>query len=119
MPLHKNRLKSRKFNQSILLAKEIEKKFNKKLYHNLIIRTKNTVTQASLKSKERSKNLKNAFAFNQKYSALIKDKKILLIDDVMTTGATLENCAKVLKKSGAKEVIVVVVAKRVFGQVNF
>lgn len=119
VPLHKSRLKSRKFNQSILLAKEIEKKFNKKLYYDLIFRTKNTATQASLKSKERTKNLKNAFAFNEKYSSLIKNKKILLIDDVMTTGVTVENCAKILKKAGAQKVIVVVVAKRVFGQVNF
>lgn len=119
VPLHKSRLKYRKFNQSILLAKEVAKKFDKKLYYDLIFRTKNTATQASLKSKERAKNLKSAFAFNEKYLAEIKNKRILLVDDVMTTGATLDNCAKVLKKAGAKEVIVLVVAKRVLGQVNF
>ncbi|MBM5782574.1 MAG: ComF family protein [Pelagibacterales bacterium] len=119
VPLHKKRLRIRKFNQSILLAKEISNKFKKPLYYNLIFRIKNTANQASLKRKERERNLKNAFLFNDAYIDLIKNKKILLVDDVMTTGATLDNCAKVLKKAGAKEVIVAVVAKRVFGQVNF
>ena len=79
-----------------------------------MLRIKNTTAQVALKQKQRQRNLKSAFALNPKYFAIVKDKKILLIDDVMTTCATLENCAKILKKSGAKNVTVLTIAKTIF-----
>jgi ComF family protein len=118
VPLHKIRLRKRKFNQAILLTKELSKLSKKKFFYDFLLRIKNTTAQAGLKKREREKNLRGAFALNKKYKKIVKGKKILLIDDVMTTGTTLEGCAKILKKAGAKEVIVLVIAKRVFNQIH-
>ncbi len=115
VPLHISRLRKRKFNQSALLAKSlIEFAPEKTLLLDLLIRTKNTKPQVELRKKERENNLKNVFELNKKYQDFIRDKKIVLIDDVFTTGATLENCAKVLKKYKAKEVVVLTIAKTAF-----
>lgn len=115
VPLHKKRLRKRKFNQAIILAKELNKLIGKKLYYDLLEKVKNTVPQANLTKKQREKNLIGAFILNKKYKNLVKDKTILLVDDVMTTGSTIENCAKILKKHQAKKVIVLTIAKRVWG----
>lgn len=114
VPLHKKRLKERKFNQGALLCKEI-KKFNKNLQFlpNLLLRTKYSKAQARLSQQERMKNLKNSFAMNKKFTKLIENKKILLVDDVMTTGSTLQNCAKILKENGAQHICVLVIAKTI------
>lgn len=114
VPLHKNRLRKRKFNQAVLLAKEISRLSGKELLYNGVIRIKNTQPQVELKKRQREKNLKAAFAINNKFKDEIVEKRVFLIDDVMTTGATLENCSKVLKKSGAKMVVALVIAKTVF-----
>ncbi len=115
VPLHKNKIRKRKFNQSALIAKNLLKHFpQKKLLLNLIKRSKDTKAQAFLRQKERRKNLKNAFILNENYQNLIKNQTILLIDDVMTTGTTLESCAKILKKHGAKKIIILTIAKTVF-----
>ncbi len=115
VPLHLSRLRKRKYNQAILLAKNIAKLAdNLKFFSDFLIRTKNTEPQVSLRSKQRAQNLKSAFAVKKKYENEVKGKKIILLDDVMTTGATLENCAKELKKKGAREVVVLTVAKTVF-----
>lgn len=115
VPLHPKRLRRRKFNQSLILSRALlTKNSQKKLKSDFLLRIKNTAAQVSLKKKQREKNLKNAFALNPKYREIVKDKKILLIDDVMTTGATLENCAKILKKSGAKKVTILTIARTVF-----
>ena len=76
--------------------------------YDLLIKIKDTPTQVNLKHEERLTNLKGAFEANKKYN--IKGKTILLCDDVITTGSTLSECAKVLKKSGAKRVICVTAA---------
>ncbi len=111
VPLHKKRLRQRKFNQAALIAKFLDrKKFNPDLLWRLV----NTVSQVKLKREERERNLKKAFLVNKKYRNSIKDKTILLIDDVATTGATINNCAKALKKAGAKKVVVLTIAKTVF-----
>ena len=110
VPLHVSRLKKRKFNQSILIAKNLDQK---KFIPDLLWRLINTKSQVSLKKQQRQKNLKKAFLVNQKYRSKIKNKKILLIDDVITTGATVEGCSKALKKFGAKEVVVLAIAKSI------
>lgn len=115
VPLHKKRLRKRKFNQSILLAKALKELLPQKiLLTDLLLRTKNLKPQIQLRKREREKNLNSAFALNKKYFELLKGKKILLIDDVITTSATVENCAKILKKNGAKSVIILTVAKTIF-----
>ncbi len=115
VPLHKKRLKERKFNQSALLCKEIIK-FHKnlKFYPNLLLRTKYNKPQARLSQKERQQNLTNSFIVNKKYENFIKDKKILIIDDVFTTGTTLQNCCEALKNAGCKEIKAAVIAKTKF-----
>lgn len=111
VPLHLKKLRKRKFNQALLIAKKIS---TSKLIPDLLWRLVDTVPQVMLKKKQREKNLKKVFLVNKKYREFVRGKKVLLLDDVMTTGATLHNCAKALKKFGAKEVVVVVIAKTVF-----
>lgn len=115
VPLHPKRLKKRKFNQAILLAKNLVKfSPNLKFFPDFLFRVKDTKPQAQLRKQQREKNLKRGFLVNKIYQDSLKDKKVLLIDDVMTTGATLENCAKELKRRGAREVVVLVIAKTIF-----
>ena len=117
VPLHINKLKKRKFNQVILLAKNSLTKNHKiKIYNDILFRAKDTPSQVDLTSKQRKENIKRAFILNKKYKDFIKDKKILLVDDVMTTGATIESCAKVLKKTGAKKVVILTLAKTVLNR---
>jgi ComF family protein len=111
IPLHRNKLKKRKFNQVALISKEIIK--HKKYIPDLLFRTKETQTQVKLTQKQRVANIKKAFMINRKHQDAIADKTILLIDDVMTTGATIEACAKALKKRKVKKIIVLTLAKTV------
>ena len=118
VPLHKKRLRERKFNQAWLLAREIFKIYCGvgtacRAPTAMLLRTKYTHSQVGLKKSVREKNLHNAFALNPKYRDLVKGRKILLIDDVMTTGTTLEQCAKILKKAGAQEIIILTIAKTI------
>lgn len=111
VPLHPKRLQKRKFNQAVLVGRNLS---SQKFIPDLLWRVANTAPQITLRKKQREKNLKRAFMVNKKYRNLVKNKKIILLDDVMTTGATLENCAKALKKFKAKEVIVATIAKTIF-----
>ena len=77
---------------------------------------RNTQTQGHLKSGERAKNVKRAFRVPPKLEQAIKGKRIILIDDVYTTGATVKECTKALRKGGAAEVYVLCVARVVRGQ---
>lgn len=107
VPLHNFRMLQRKYNQAAMLAKKMAQ-LRKVKYEILLKRTKNTGTQGNLSPNMRKKNVKNAFSICEKCD--IKGKKIIIVDDVMTTGATLNECAKTLKKAGAKEVYVVALA---------
>jgi ComF family protein len=115
VPLYKKRLKKRKYNQALLLAKSIAKKYQIKLIPDLLIRIKGGKYQIGLNKTARINNVKNAFKINDKYLSKIKNKNILIIDDVVTTGATIDNCSKILKKSGCKNVFAAVIAKRILG----
>ena len=115
VPMHPKRLRKRKFNQASILAKGIAKKTTKKLIHEVLKRKVNTRPQVGLVAKERLKNVKGAFFINKRYLKEIRGKNILLVDDVMTTGATLENCAKVLLENKVKNVYVSTIARTVKG----
>jgi len=109
VPLNKKRLLERGFNQSALIAKIFAKRFNYNLLTNVIIRSKNTPHQVGLNKNQRKANIKNAFLIND--VQLIRGKTIILLDDVVTTGSTVEEIAKTLKEAGAKKVWGLTVAK--------
>lgn len=110
VPLHPFRLLSRGFNQAELLGREVEKISGFKLLL-VLRRIKATAPQFGLTKNLRRGNMENAFAFNTHYFHEIKDKTVVLIDDIMATGSTISECAKVLKQNGAKEVWALVLAK--------
>jgi len=104
VPLHKRRQNTRGYNQSALLAKDLAEEFGIPLKSSLLLRKRNTKPQFELKKKERVKNIIGAFELNSRFAVKIKGKTIFLVDDVLTSGATLRECGKVLKKAGAKKV---------------
>lgn len=111
VPLHKRRLRERGFNQSFLLAKVVSSELETPLDCLTFIRKRDTKSQTGLRRKERKRNVANAFSVTS--AAIFKGKKVLLVDDVITTGHTLNECAKVLKKSGALEVLCLALARTV------
>jgi competence protein ComFC len=108
VPLSKKRLIRRGYNQSQIIASELSRLTKADLYQDLV-KIKETKTQVGLTRKERIKNLEGAFAL--KNERKLAGKRVVLIDDVITTGATLDQCASVLKKAGAREVWGLTVAK--------
>lgn len=103
VPLHPLKQRERQFNQSELIAGYIAKKFNKRLEKNSLKRIKYTTPQTGLSRDERLRNLKGAFLVRS--GSDLAGKSVLLVDDVMTTGATLHECAKTIKSAGAKKVL--------------
>lgn len=110
VPLYIGRKNRRGFNQSELLARHISKRLSLP-GGEVLERTKDTTPQVSLTRANRLSNIENAFVCAD--PDLIAGKTVILIDDVMTTGATLNECAKVLKKSGTKKVIGAVIARNI------
>ena len=115
IPLHARRLRWRGFNQSSLLAKNLAENLlpNSQLEvcEDILIRSRHTLPQMSLKDhQQRNRNIQNAFTIND--FSKIKDKRILLVDDITTTGSTIFECARVLKKAGAKEIYATVIARQ-------
>lgn len=109
VPISKKRKKERGYNQSLLIAKKIAKNENIKLKDNVIVKVKNNITQSKLNKEERAENVKNVYKITKNKEII--DKNILLIDDIFTTGATLNECSKMLKQAGAKKVDVLTIAK--------
>jgi competence protein ComFC len=111
IPLHKKRKLQRGFDQTELLAKKLALKLNL-TYQPLLTRIKNTKSQADLDKKSRELNMTGAFALNKKTANFDSSTKtILLIDDLTTTGATLNQAARALKDNGWPEIICLVIAK--------
>jgi len=108
IPLHKSRQREREFNQAEILSYEVAQEFNKKILTNQLIRVKPTKTQTELTFQERCQNVEKSFAVTK--PELIKDTNLLLIDDVLTTGATSSEAAKCLKEAGAKKVLLLTLA---------
>lgn len=102
VPLHLNRLKERGFNQSGLLAGEFARKLGLRVSYDMLVRKKWTEPQTRLNRTQRLKNVRGAFDAPGRES--VRNLRILLIDDVFTTGETLSECARTLKKKGASEV---------------
>jgi len=106
IPLSKRRLRERGFNQAEEIAKNLSKFLEIPLC-NCLVKIKETPSQVDLSKKERRENVKGVFEIDEE----AKDKRILLVDDVYTTGTTMNEAAKVLKEAGAKEVWGVVIAR--------
>lgn len=110
VPLHYGRLLTRRYNQSALLAQELSKLTNIKTDTGSLLKCKSTKPQSSFAHRNaRAQNIKGAFKV--KNPANIKGKRVVLIDDVFTTGATAKECAKTLYKAGALSVDVLTIAK--------
>jgi len=110
IPLHSSRLKSRGYNHAAILASELAKRFNLRSI-DLINRIKKTVSQYGLNKDERKENISGAFAVIPNISKISQYPNILLVDDIVTTGVTLNEAAKVLKKAGVQKVWGVSLAK--------
>lgn len=111
VPLHRRRLISRRYNQSAIIASAFGKENSLPVLLDALIRTRHTPSQGHLNAKDRTQNVRKAFAINPKHEHNIKGKNILLIDDVYTTGATVKECTETLLKAGAKSVNVLTVAR--------
>jgi ComF family protein len=111
VPLHAERLREREFNQSLLLADRIGRHLNTPVSCTALTRIAPTPPQTTLSRKERLNNLHGAFAVSR--SKAIIGKRILLIDDVFTTGATVNVCAKTLRKAGSGHVFVLTLGRTV------
>jgi competence protein ComFC len=108
VPLHSTRRREREFNQAEVLARLLSAKAGAPML-DCLRRIRNTVTQTRLDRHERMENLRNAFQMRK--TARVNGKHLLLVDDVFTTGSTADECARVLKKSGAATVRVMTVAR--------
>lgn len=113
VPLHPQRLRERGFNQSLLLARHVASRIGADVDCLSLRRTRLTRPQTQLTSDERRKNVRRAFSVVEK--ANLKGRAVLLIDDVATTGSTLNECARALKKAGVKEVYGLVLARTATG----
>jgi len=108
VPLHPARLREREFNQALILSDHLAGVFGKKVLSDNLIRCRHTRTQTDLQDQQRFTNVKASFAVNN--PGAVRDKDILLIDDVMTTGATSSEAAFTLKNAGAGKVFVLTLA---------
>jgi len=107
VPVSTKTLRERGFNQTLLLSKSLSRHLRIPVHMNLLLKKKETLPQIGLSAKERVSNLRNSFEVRGK----LNKPRLLLLDDVMTTGATARECAKALMKAGAEEVVVVTLAR--------
>lgn len=108
VPLHKSRHRERGFNQSEIIAEEISKATGVLVLKNVLKRKKNTKDQTNLSPQQREENVRGAFTVTQ--PDRINGKNIILVDDVITTGATLSECARMLKQAGAEKILGMTIA---------
>jgi len=111
VPLHRKRLRERGFNQSVILAREVAKRHSLPMNFAVLKRKTWTEPQVMLGKDARGANVRGAFEVTD--NEKMRDEKVLLVDDVYTTGSTVKECARVLKKSGAAEVAVLTLARAV------
>ncbi len=112
VPLSKKRERERGFNQAKILATKLQKVLPHSYLADILSRPRNTLPQFSLTREKRLKNVQDAFALKENViREKMKNQTFCLVDDVTTTGATLFECAKVLKKSGANKVFAITIAR--------
>lgn len=112
MPLHRWRLLRRRYNQAAILARILAAQKDVALAPDLLVRLRATESQGHKNKRERAQNVRGAFSVHPAYD--VSGLCVVLIDDVMTSGATLEECARVLLQSGAREVRALTLARVVW-----
>lgn len=110
VPLHTNRLRKRGYNHAALLARGLAHKLELPC-HDILERNRETKSQFGLSQKERKENVKEAFGIKKWKEEVIKEKTIFLVDDILTTGSTMSEIARVLKEQGAKKVYGLVLSR--------
>ncbi len=110
VPLHHTRFRERGYNQSFYIAKGLQPSLNIPIQTKIIKRRKRTKTQTKLTREERSKNVENIFSVLKSKKSDLANRRILMVDDVYTTGATADECARILMEAGAAEVKVLTAA---------
>lgn len=113
VPLHRWRFLKRRYNQAAVMAIALGRSVQKPCIPDLLLRVRATSTQGHKSAKEREQNVKNAFRMNPLHAKAAEGKTVMLIDDVYTTGATIKECAKVLKNAGAGSVHVLTLTRAV------
>ena len=109
VPISKKRRKERGYNQSELIAREIAKRAEVNYNNTSLFKTRNIVEQSKLNKEERQKNIQNAYQLRN--GKTLENKKILLIDDIYTTGSTVNECSKILKQANPKKIGILTIAK--------
>jgi ComF family protein len=109
VPLHHRKERERTYNQSRLLAGELARGLRLPVAWRCLVRSKATATQTRLSAADRAENVRNAFRVRE--PAWVEGRRLLLVDDVMTTGATVNECARMLKQAGAARVCVATVGR--------
>ncbi len=110
VPLYRARRRERGYNQSEFIAKGIRRSTGLSVFPALLKRAKNTSTQTKLNLDERQVNVSKAFELNKRFVRIVAGSSFLIVDDVITTGATIQECAHVLKEHGAANVYAASVA---------
>ncbi len=111
VPLHRWRLLKRRYNQAAVMAWAFGRYTDKAVIPDALLRVRSTPSQGHLKAKERADNVKKAFTVNERHKSKLAGKSVILIDDVYTTGATVNECTKALLKAGVKDVHVLTLAR--------
>jgi ComF family protein len=111
VPLHPKRLRWRGFNQALVLAREVGRRWQVPVDPFILLRARETAVQTELSEEERRKNVRGVFTVHPEKS--VEGKVLLLVDDVYTSGATANECSRALRKAGAKEVYVLTLARTV------
>jgi len=111
VPLHASRLRHRKYNQAGLLASALGREAGCDVINNLIIRSRKTRSQGGLTGRGRHRNVSGAFRISDRHVGKIDNAPVLLIDDVFTTGATVEASARTLYRAGARDVAVLTLSR--------
>ena len=109
VPLYRSKRREREFNQAEVFARMIAEHYSLPLSQENLLRIRDTRTMSGLNQEERRRNVKDAFSVKRKEE--VKNKRILLFDDICTTGATVGECSKVLLTAGAKEVTILTLAR--------
>jgi len=113
VPLHRSKLWSRRFNQSALLAGEVSRLSGVRADPTMLKRVKKTLSQVGLTADQRRRNVSGAFGVDGERAKDLKDARVVIVDDVITTGATIEACARVLRKAGVARADALVLARAV------